>query len=156
MSNVLEYKGYIASVEFSADDMCLFGKIEHINDLIMFDGKDAEEIESAFHEAVDSYLAFCSERGKEPNQPFKGSFNIRPGVDLHRKAAVEAKRRGVSLNDLVSKAIESYLESEKTIRHEHTYSVTQTIAFEDESDESAWSLSQHRSFIKAPAKGECH
>jgi predicted HicB family RNase H-like nuclease len=154
MSNILEYRGYIASVEFSADDMCLVGKIEHINDLILFDGKDASEIEAAFHDAVDSYLAFCQERGKEPNQPFKGTFNIRPGVALHRKAAIEAKRLRISLNDLVSKAIESYLEDEKTIKHEHTHSVTQTIAFED--DATTWGQVHSRILAASPAKEDCH
>lgn len=154
MSNILEYKGYIASVEFDADDKCLFGKIEHINDLIMFDGNDSQEIEKAFHEAVDSYLAFCQERGKEPNQSFKGSFNIRPGVALHRKAAVEAKRRRISLNDLVTKSIEAFIDNETTVHHEHKVLVTQTIEFENE--EVAWSLPLRRIVFDAPPKAECH
>lgn len=154
MSNILEYKGYIASVEFSSDDMCLFGKIEHINDLILFDGKDPSEIAAAFHDAVDSYLAFCEERGTEPNQSFKGTFNIRPGVALHRKAAVEAKRRGMSLNDLVSKAIESYLEDTKTVRHEHTHSVTQTIAFE--ASQKLWSEPKNQVLIRRSSIKDCH
>ncbi len=27
MSNTMEYKGYIGSVEFSAEDACFFGKV---------------------------------------------------------------------------------------------------------------------------------
>lgn len=129
MSNILEYKGYIASIEFSAEDMCLFGKIEYINDLILFDGKDSSEVESAFHEAVDSYLAFCQERGTEPNQTFKGSFNIRPGVELHRRAALEAKRRSISLNDLVAKAIDAYIGIERSAAHQPHRIMTQIIDF---------------------------
>jgi len=72
--NILRYKGYSTAIEFSADDGMLFGKIEDIRDLINFMGKDAAEIEQAFHEAVDDYLDFCKEAGKEPEKPCKGSL----------------------------------------------------------------------------------
>lgn len=109
MSNILEYKGYLGSVEFSVEDTCLFGKIEFINDLILFDGKSVLEVEKAFRDAVDSYLEFCEAQGTEPNQPFKGSFNIRIGEGLHRQASFEAKKRGIALNELVTLAIKGEL-----------------------------------------------
>ena len=59
-------------------------------DLILFDGKSVEEIEHVFQDAVNSYIDFCASQGKEPNQPFKGSFNVRVGETLHRQAALEA------------------------------------------------------------------
>lgn len=37
---------------------------------------------------------------------FKGSFNIRVPVELHRKAATKAAKLGLSLNQLVQKALE--------------------------------------------------
>ena len=37
---------------------------------------------------------------------FKGSFNMRVGRDLHRQIALEAARRGVSLNSLIVAALE--------------------------------------------------
>lgn len=154
MSNILEYKGYIASIEFSSDDMCLFGKIEYINDLILFDGSNPTEVEAAFHEAVDSYLSFCEERGTEPNQSFKGTFNIRCGMELHRKAAIEAKRRGSSLNDLVTKAIEAYLKEETIVHHEHIHTVTKTIEFEMASP--SWGMDSGAITIGVPNKGRCH
>lgn len=109
MSNTLEYKGYLATIDFSAEDACLYGKVEYINDLILFDGNNAQEIEKAFQDAVDSYLNFCIERGKSPDQAFKGSFNVRTGSAVHRQAAIEAKKQGVSLNEFVTRAIEKSL-----------------------------------------------
>ena len=44
--------------------------------------------------------------GREPQKLFKGSFNVRIPSDLHRKAAEKAIRMGVSLNQLVQKALE--------------------------------------------------
>jgi predicted HicB family RNase H-like nuclease len=37
MSNILEYKGFIGRVEFSAEDRILHGRIEFINDLVTFE-----------------------------------------------------------------------------------------------------------------------
>lgn len=110
MSNTLEYKGYLGSVEFSAEDKCLFGKLEFITDLILFDGQSVEEIRTAFEKAVDAYIEFCKAQKKEPNQPFKGSFNVRVGEVLHRQAAADAKRTGVTLNEYVKQALEEKLD----------------------------------------------
>ena len=65
-----------------------------------------KELKKAFHEAVDDYLETCKEMGRESQKPFKGSFNVRIPSDLHRKAAAKATMMGVSLNQLVQKALE--------------------------------------------------
>ena len=44
MKNYLEYKGYTGTVEFSAEDNCLFGKIIGINDLINYEAQDVLEL----------------------------------------------------------------------------------------------------------------
>jgi predicted HicB family RNase H-like nuclease len=67
------------------------------------------DITEDFHNAIDEYLAFCEENGKMPEKPFKGSFNVRIGADLHHKAALTASARGVSLNTLVENAIRQTL-----------------------------------------------
>lgn len=106
MSDVITYKGYIGSVRFSEEDEVFHGRIEAINDLIMYEGTSVKELKKAFHEAVDDYLETCKEMGREPQKPFKGSFNIRIPSDLHKKAAEKATRMGVSLNQFVQKALE--------------------------------------------------
>lgn len=112
MSNVLEYKGYLGSVEFSVEDRCLCGKVEFINDLVLFDGASVDEIQQAFHDAVDHYLRACAQRQVQPDQPFKGSFNVRVGSELHQKAAYEARRRGVALNELIIQALKNELHAD--------------------------------------------
>jgi predicted HicB family RNase H-like nuclease len=42
---------------------------------------------------------------------FKGSFNVRVKPDIHRKAAMLATMKGISLNQLVQAAIEKELEA---------------------------------------------
>ena len=105
MKDVMTYKGYIGSVHFSEDDATFYGKLEAINDLIMFEGESVRELRKAFHGAVDDYIQACKETGREPQKPFKGSFNVRLAPDLHKRAALEAAKKGISLNQLVQDAI---------------------------------------------------
>jgi len=112
MSTMLEYKGYLGSVEYSDADEVLHGRLEFIRDLVTYEGMDAKSLKAAFHEAVDDYLALCEAEGRRPDVPLKGSFNIRPGRDLHRRAMLYAKRRGLNLNTVVSDALRQYLDNE--------------------------------------------
>lgn len=106
MKNTMEYKGYTGSVEYSDEDGIFFGKVRFIRALISYEGSNAEALRKDFHEGVDDYLAMCEGKNIPPEQPFKGSFNVRVGRDLHRQIALEAARRGVSLNKLVVAALE--------------------------------------------------
>ena len=106
MKNILEYKGYYTQVEYDYEDQILYGKIEGIGDLVNFDSENASGIVLAFHEAVDDYLAFCKEVGKEPDKTYRGSFNVRMTPEMHRKAAMQAARNGMTLNQFVNEAVE--------------------------------------------------
>ncbi len=115
MSTLLEYKGYLGSVEYNVEDEALHGRLEFIRDLVAYEGMDAKSLKAAFHEAVDDYLELCAAEGRRPDIPLKGSFNIRPGRELHRRAMLYAKRRGLNLNTVVSDALRHYLESEDRV-----------------------------------------
>ena len=109
MSNILQYKGYTTHVEYSAEDNILTGVIEGINDLVNFEADPPAEVETAFHEAVDDYLAFCKDIGQDPDRPYKGSFNVRVKPQLHRQLDTAARRQGVSLNQVVETALTEYI-----------------------------------------------
>jgi predicted HicB family RNase H-like nuclease len=109
MKDMMEYQGYLGSVHYSDDDRTFYGKVAYIRSLVSYEGQDVESLKANFEEAVDDYLELCRERGIEPEQPFKGSFNIRPGTALHRRAAIAAQERGINLNRLVTEALEHYL-----------------------------------------------
>jgi predicted HicB family RNase H-like nuclease len=104
-NNYLHYKDYVGSIEFSEADAVLHGKAAGIKSLISFEGDTVNAITEDFHNAVDEYLEFCAETGKQPEKPFKGSFNVRIGTELHRKAALAASERGISLNTFVADSI---------------------------------------------------
>lgn len=114
MSNTMFYKGYDGSVEYSSEDHCLHGKVLNIISLVSYEGQTIDELENDFREAVDDYLALCEETGRVPEKPFKGSFNVRIGQDLHRELALNALSSGVSLNTMVKTILESYCEAKRT------------------------------------------
>ncbi|WP_281238793.1 type II toxin-antitoxin system HicB family antitoxin [Flavobacterium praedii] len=105
MKNYLEYKGYIGTVEFSADDKTFFGKIQGINDLVTFEGSSVDELEKSFQESVLDYLEICVTLNKSPEKVFKGSFNVRVSQELHQKTALLASKKGLNLNDVVKEAL---------------------------------------------------
>ena len=104
-NNMLKYKDFLGSVEYSADDECFYGKIIGTSDLVTFEGDSVESLKAAFHEAVEDYLVLCKEVGKEPQKTYKGSFNVRINPELHKDAAIMASRNGISLNAFVEKAV---------------------------------------------------
>ena len=108
-SNVLEYKGYHTRIEFDSEEFILRGKIEGINDFVDFECKDLKDVEAEFHKAVDEYIDFCDEVGKEPDKEYKGTFNVRINPELHKKLTITAMKNGDSLNASVKKAISEYV-----------------------------------------------
>ena len=112
--NVMEYKGYYTSVLYDAEDQVLHGKIELINDLVTFEAERADEVEKAFHEAVDDYLEMCKALSKEPQKPFRGMFNVRISPKLHRQIAIESLKTGISINRIVEMAIERLFDNVQT------------------------------------------
>ena len=119
-NNILEYKGYHTRIEFDNETFSLRGKIEGIGDLVNFSCKDITAIEKEFHAAVDDYLEFCTEVGKEPDKEYKGTFNVRIEPELHKKLATKAFQENESLNTTVEKAIRAYLSenSQSSIQEE--------------------------------------
>jgi predicted HicB family RNase H-like nuclease len=111
MENILKYNDFIATVKYSEEDDAFIGRIEGINSIVSFEGQSITELKSAFKEAVESYLDFCSRKGiTETQKSYSGVFNVRIEADLHRRAALTAKVQGCTLNAFVKKSIERNLE----------------------------------------------
>ena len=105
MKNVLNYKGFIGSVHFTADDNVFFGKIEGINDLVTFEGKSVDELVNGFHLMVDEHIKDCELENRNYEKSYKGSFNVRLTPELHRRIATSAKMRGESINKFISEVL---------------------------------------------------
>ena len=110
MNNVLTYKGYIGSVQFSGEDNVFFGKVEGINDLVTFEGETVQELKDAFRYMVDEHIKDCETENIPVEKSYKGSLHIDLTPDLHRRAAIFAKIHGTTLNTFVKESIERRLE----------------------------------------------
>ncbi len=111
---LLQYKDYQGAVSF--EDNTLVIQILHIDDSITTTCDSAAKAQRAFEDLVDDYLETCALVGKEPSKPFKGTFNVRVGSDLHRKAVLAASDIGQTLNAWVSGAIRQRLERQQMIK----------------------------------------
>ncbi len=109
---MMEYKGYIGKVEIDDDAGILFGEVINVRDVITFEGASVDEIQKAFRESVDDYLAFCAQRNESPEKPFSGKFVLRLPAELHRKAFIQAKLKDKSLNGWVTEVLETALENQ--------------------------------------------
>ena len=74
MSDLLSYKDYNGTVEYSDDDKCFYGKVVGIKSLLSYEGVSVQELEKNFQSTIDEYLADCKERNVEPEQSYKGRF----------------------------------------------------------------------------------
>ena len=101
----MQYKGYLARVEFDDGFDVFHGEVLNTRDVITFQGQSVQELRQAFQESVEDYLAFCVQRGEEPDPPYSGKFMIRLSPEQHRLAVLAAKQAEKSLNTWVAEHI---------------------------------------------------
>ena len=90
-----------------ADDGAFVGQVVGLRDVVTFEGESFVQVEAAFRESIDDYLAFCAARGEAPDRPYSGKVPLRLDPEIHRRAAVRAQAEGVSLNAWIARRIES-------------------------------------------------
>jgi predicted HicB family RNase H-like nuclease len=98
---MLKYKGYSGKVEFDEEARIFHGEVIDTQDVITFQGNSVDEIEQSFKDSIDDYLAFCAERGEEPERPFSGKLLLRIPSDLHHEIFIKAQQDGKSINSWV-------------------------------------------------------
>lgn len=120
-----------------ADADMLHGRVLNIGDvmtgdIITFEGRTVKEAERAFHRAVDAYIEFCKEQGKEPDKPFSGKLPFRTTPEIHRDIYIAATHADKSINawmeDVLSNAarkIETRSGSVPENRQEFEISITE-------------------------------
>ena len=92
---MMEYKGYLAAVEFDDSADVLHGRVVNSGPypIAAFESTDARQLRREFERSVDEYLEWCEEDGVEPRKPFPGKFNVRLGSELHVAVVSAAPRR---------------------------------------------------------------
>lgn len=99
---MMEYKGYLARVEFDDEANLFHGEVVNIRDVITFQGKSVDELHQALKDSVEDYLEFCMERGEQPEKPFSGRFTVQLSPEAHRRVIIAAERAGKRLDKWVA------------------------------------------------------
>jgi len=105
--SILCYKGYQGRFEYDPDADIFHGDVLHINDVVTFQGRSIDELKAALAESVDVYLEYCEKKGRAPEKPFSGTFNVRLTPEVHQRIAMRAAHDGISLNRWVAKILET-------------------------------------------------
>lgn len=114
--NIIKYAGYEGTAELDLESFVCRGRILFIDDLVTYQADSPKELQAAFEEAVDDYLATCKALGRRPKKPLSGTFNVRISPALHRAARLRAVKDEVSLNEVVAAAVRYYVDGGDPIR----------------------------------------
>ncbi len=104
--NMMKYRGYAALIEYDEDDRVFVGHLAGIKDIVGFHGTAVDELENAFHESVDSYIAISEETGRAAQKPYSGKLMLRVSPDIHAAVATAAQVRGKSINQWASEILD--------------------------------------------------
>lgn len=110
MKNLLKYKEYLGTVNFSDEDQCLYGKVIGIDDLVSYESDSVSGLKKTFETAVEDYLESCKSLNKSPLKSYRGVFNIRTTPEKHETLSILAQKNGLKLNQLVNMAFEEYIQ----------------------------------------------
>lgn len=103
--NTMTYKGYAARIEFDPDDRIFVGHLAGMRDIVGFHGQSVEDLELAFHQAVDDYVAACRKLGQKPERSASGKMMLRLDPEVHAAALRAAELSGQSLNQWAAQAL---------------------------------------------------
>lgn len=115
--DILKYKDYEGTTELDMIRGVCRGKVLFIDDLVTYESASPADLQKEFEAAVDDYLETCAVLGKEPLRPFRGLFNVRVTPAIHRSATLRAVADEVSLNDVVVRALDTFLNARADVNH---------------------------------------
>ena len=105
--NTMSYNGFAARVEYDAEDRIFVGHVAGIRDIVGFHGESVAELEAAFHEAVDDYIAACKKLGQTPDKPYSGRVMLRLPPEVHARASAAAQVQGLSFNQWAAQVLDT-------------------------------------------------
>jgi len=95
------YKGYEARPEFDESASIFYGEVLNTRDVITFQGNSVDELQKAFEDSVEDYLAYCAERGEAPEQPATEPYVVELNPGLKTQVFTAAKLEGKSPDEWV-------------------------------------------------------
>ena len=105
MTDLMKYKSFAGTVEYSAADKCLHGQIVGIPDKITYEGADLDELHKYFKQAVLEYIEDCNRLGKPTRKTYTGHFSVRVKPRTHEKLDYLAHSNNTSVSKIIEEAV---------------------------------------------------
>lgn len=115
--DILKYNDYEGTAELDMTRGVCRGKVLFISDVVTYESALPVSLQKEFEAAVDDYIETCAALGRNPQKPLKGQFNVRVPPALHKAATLRALADDVSLNDVVVKALDAYVNAVVAVNH---------------------------------------
>ncbi|MBQ7738347.1 MAG: type II toxin-antitoxin system HicB family antitoxin [Desulfovibrionaceae bacterium] len=96
--SILNYKGYQGCFSYDPEADIFHGEVLHLTDVITFQGRSVDELKQALADSVEDYLEFCAQKGKIPEEPYSGRFNVQIAPKVHQCIALEAGRDDITIH----------------------------------------------------------
>lgn len=104
--NIMTIDGHQAVITYDPDTDRLRGEFLGLNGGADFVATTIPGLRREGKISLRVFLEACAEQGLEPFKSFSGKFMARVKPELHQRAIVAAAAKGISLNQLVERAIE--------------------------------------------------
>ena len=110
---MMEYKGYIATVEYDDSIDLLHGEVINAAPypIVTFEAADLEGLKREFRISVEDYLAWCKEDGVKPEPPCSRKLRLSLDSQLFRRVALSAARNKMSVNGWIKDVLEREAEA---------------------------------------------
>lgn len=104
---MLTYKGFVAQLEYDPEADCIVGEVVNAQDVLIFEGKDLEQLKQHFANLIDEYLELCQSQ-KQPDSvsPFVGRFTICLSPDDQIRLFRAAEREAVGVNHWLNREVQ--------------------------------------------------
>ena len=104
--NIMNIADHRALVVYDPESDTLRGEFLGLNGGADFYARDVASLKIEGARSLNVFLQTCAENGISPFRHFSGKFNARINPDLHARAVETAAAQGISLNQLIERAIE--------------------------------------------------
>ena len=104
--NIMNIRGRRAIIQYDPDTDLLRGEFVGLNGGADFYAGTVPKLRVEGEKSLRVFLATCKAEGIEPRKSYSGKYQVRVPEQLHALAVEIAAAEGVSLNQLVQRAIE--------------------------------------------------
>lgn len=110
MKNLMMIGKQSAAIQYDPDIEMFRGEFIGLNGGTDFYADNVDDLRQEGEKSLKAFMEFCCERGISPHKQYSGKFMLRLPPDIHAQACATASAQGISLNQLVTEAIEQKMQ----------------------------------------------